>query len=164
MSQPHPPGGIRALQAATILASTAAGVGNASLSLFVIPRLLESPTPLMLRQWKNMHALTHLIFPPPIILSGLAYFYLAYATRSRLYAVAGAFCAAATPWTWTLMMPLNRKLLARAEAVRGLEGGDVEVADAEGAKKLVDDWGTFNLPRGLSVFAAGVVGLFATLF
>ena len=162
MSQPHPPGGIRALQAATILASTAAGVGNASLSLFVIPRLLESPTPLMLRQWKNMHALTHLIFPPPIVLSGLAYFYLAYATRSRLYALAGALCAGATPWTWTLMMPLNRKLLRRAEDLHGL-GADVEVADAEGAKKLVDDWGIFNLPRGLSVFAAGVVGVCATL-
>lgn len=175
MSQQTTTTGLRAVQAATIIASMAAGAGNMGLSLFVIPRILDSPTPLMLRQWTNMFNRTSRVFPPPMILSGLAYWYIAYATRNlvppraRLYALAGLLCSAVSPWTWTFLLPINWTLLDKAERLRELTtGDDAEPAftaqEEAGTRKLVDDWGTYNLARGVSVFLAGVIGLCATIF
>jgi hypothetical protein len=166
----QPSTSIRAVQAATILASTAAGAGNLSLSLFVIPRILESPTPLMLRQWHNMFRRTSLVFPPPIILSGFAYFFLAYASRgvpgrARWYALAGALCSSVSPWTWTFLIPINKKLLRKADDARdmGILAAGMDALEEESSKMLVDDWATFNLPRGVAVLLAGMIGLCATI-
>ena len=47
------PTSIRAAQAAAIFLSAFSAGTNLSLSYFVVPRLLESPTPLMLQQWRR---------------------------------------------------------------------------------------------------------------
>ena len=157
---------VRAAQTASILVSTLAGGANLALSFFVIPRLLESPTPLMLRQWANSFNVTKKVFPVLGHLAGLNFFYLAYKTKSRLFLTAGLLCASNAPYTLAVLMPTNRKLFAKVDEMRSMGATDevVEIgAREETAKYLVDHWGILNLPRGLLLAAAGAVGLYASL-
>ena len=157
---------LRAVQAISIFASTTASGASLALSFFLVPRLLESPTPLMLRQWVNSFNVTKKVFPVLGHLAGLSYFYLAYKTKSRLFLTAGVLCAGMTPYTFGVIMPTNRKLMAKADEMRSMGATDevVEIgAREETAKYLVDHWGILNLPRGLMLAAAGAIGLYASL-
>lgn len=181
MSHSTPPStSIRLTQAASILLSSLASGGGVALSALLVPRLLESPTPLMLRQWANSHRVTRAVFPALGNLSTALYLGLAYAHRARarglgLYLSAGALCLAVTPYTWAFVLPLNRRILRKAEEMRGLEGKGTEEVDAmgleeegvgpkeEGAKWLVDQWGVWNLGRGVAWGLAAMLGLAATV-
>ncbi|KAJ0122748.1 hypothetical protein J7T55_003264 [Diaporthe amygdali] len=176
MSQPS--SAIRITEAATIFLSTITAAGNLSLSILVIPRLLESPTPLMLRQWVNSYSLNKVLFPSLGSLSGLAYLFLSYhhhlsaaTAKSRAYLGAGLFCFSAIPYTWAFVLPTNRKILRKAEEMKGLkavEGVEVEEKGVgprgeESAKWLIDHWGMVNLGRGIVWAVAGMLGLAATV-
>ncbi|KAK1597115.1 uncharacterized protein LY79DRAFT_508278 [Colletotrichum navitas] len=170
-SQPNP---LRGIQSSTVFVNTALAGLNLSLSVFVVPRLLESPTPLMLRQWSSMFARTSRVFPPPILTCALSYWYMAYQTaahhhhlpgasgKSRLLAVAGALCFAIVPWTKFLMVGINRELLRRAEGTRdmGIMAVGMTHEEQEGAKSLVDRWGLYNLGRSIALGLGGAVGLY----
>ncbi|KAK1989127.1 hypothetical protein LZ30DRAFT_776300 [Colletotrichum cereale] len=170
-SQPTP---LRALHASTVFVNTALAGLNLGLSVFVVPRLLESPTPLMLRQWAGMFARTSRAFPLPTLACALSYWYMAYAAgggglpggggggkSSRLLlAAAGALCFAVVPWTKIFMVDVNRELARRAEET----GGGVAALsreEEEGAKALVDRWGVYNLGRSVAIGLGGAVGLYA---
>lgn len=179
----QPPPSIRLTQAATILISTLTSGSSLALSTLLTPRLLESPTPLMLHQWSNSHKVTGRIFPVLGTLSTVLYLSLAHqfrsfstGTKGRLYLAAGLLCFSVTPYTWAFMIPLNKRILRKAEEMRGLEGmGAVEVErmdleeegvgprGEEGAKWLVDQWGVWNLGRAVAWGLAGVLGLAATV-
>lgn len=161
---------IRALQAGAIFASTSAGAAGVALSALIIPRLLESPTPLMLRQWANSFAVTKKVFPGIDGLAGVLYFALAYqfwgSTKSKLYVLAGGMCLSVFPYTLALVVPTNRKLFKKVEETKMLSATDEVVEPMkreETAKYLVDHWGILNLPRAVVVGAAGLVGLYASL-
>ncbi|KKY35010.1 hypothetical protein UCDDA912_g04960 [Diaporthe ampelina] len=177
MSQSSSPA-IRTTEAASIFLSTLTAGGNLALSILVVPRLLESPTPLMLRQWVNSYNLTKVMFPALGSLSGLSYLFLSYhhhssaaATKAKAYLGAGLLCLSVMPYTWAFILPTNRKILRKAEEMRGLkavEGVEVEEQGVgprgeESAKWLVDHWGMLNLPRGVATAVAGMLGLAATM-
>lgn len=153
-----------------ILAATAAGA-NVGLSVFVIPRILESPTPLMLRQWYNMFRVSSRALPGPFLLPGFISLWLAYTIpeKSRLYAVAAALSLSVTPWTWVMIIPVNKKLSKKAAEVKSLDAGPGDVLpqefgrDDETAHALVDSWGLRNLYRSAACFLASSVGLYAAL-
>ncbi|ROV94325.1 hypothetical protein VMCG_08677 [Cytospora schulzeri] len=187
MSTQQPPISIRLIQATSILIPTLTSGSSLALSTLLTPRLLESPTPLMLHQWANNHRVTSRIFPVLSTLSTALYLTLAlchsryYSTAAnakgwKLYLAAGLLCFSATPYTWAFMIPLNRRILRKAEGMRGLEGlgaAEVEAMDLEeegvgprgeeGAKWLVDQWGLWNLGRVVVWGVAGVLGLAATV-
>ncbi|KUI57136.1 hypothetical protein VP1G_10924 [Cytospora mali] len=127
MSTP-PPTLIRLTQAVSILISALASGSSIALSTLLIPRLLESPTPLMLRQWTNSYNVTKLIFPFLGNLSTVLYLTLAghyhtrlsAGTKGTLYLAAGALCLSVTPYTWAFVIPLNKRILHKAEEMRGL--------------------------------------------
>lgn len=178
MSQPSSPA-IRTAEAATIFLSTLTAGGNLALSFLVVPRLLESPTPLMLRQWVNSYNITKVVFPALGSLSGLSYLFLSYhhhrhsaaAARANAYFAAGCLCLSVMPYTGFFIVPTNKKILRKAEEMRGLkavEGVEVEEKGVgplgeESAKWLVDHWGMLNLPRGVVTAVAGLLGLAATV-
>ncbi|CAJ2499686.1 Uu.00g025390.m01.CDS01 [Anthostomella pinea] len=177
MTTSRPPS-IRLAQATTIaLLTTTAGL-SASLSLFVAPRLLESPTPLLTRQFGAMVSVTQRILPvPQILLPGLAHAYLAYQLpdKMRSYALAAAMSLSTAVWTWTVMMPINRKMGRKIQAVDAAAAGmagakeiDEILADEmaggeETAHALVDKWATRNLYRPVVALLAGCMGLYAAL-
>lgn len=177
MSQPSSPA-IRTAEAATIFISTLTAGGNLALSFLVVPRLLESPTPLMLRQWVNSYNVTKVVFPALGSLSGLSYLFLSYhhhqsavASKAKAYLAAGLLCLSVMPYTGFLIVPTNKKILRKAEEMRGMkavEGVEVEEKGVgplgeESAKWLVDHWGMLNLPRGIVTAVAGMLGLAATI-
>lgn len=168
---------IRTTEAATIFLSTLTAGGNLALSVLVVPRLLESPTPLMLRQWVNSYNLTKVIFPALGGLSGLSYLFLSYhhhqsalATKARAYLGAGLLCLSVMPYTAAFIVPTNKKIMRKAEEMRGMKAVEgVEVQEKgvgprgeESAKWLVDHWGMLNLPRGIVTAVAGIIGLAVT--
>ncbi|KAI1765056.1 hypothetical protein GGR53DRAFT_491412 [Hypoxylon sp. FL1150] len=167
-----PPPSIRALQATSIAILTSTAGLSASLSFFVIPRLLESPTPVLTRQFSRMLAAAHDVFPVPLVLPGLLHAYLAYRLpdKFRLYAIAAALSLTTLPYTSAVMMPINRKMLAKARTVEAADAGAADVlveeitaSEAETAHALADAWALRNLYRPVVAFAAGVIGLYAAL-
>lgn len=179
---------VRLAQGASILLSALASGVSLSLSALLVPRLLESPTPLMLRQWA--HTDRRLVAAVSPAAAG-SYLWLASSRRGRgagwWYLAAGLLTAGVVPYALVVMAGTNRRLRALAErvaadadvdvdvAAKEGDGGGVEVevgaeAEAEGEVKgekgpkyWVDWWGVLNLGRTAMLVAGSVCGLVATL-
>jgi len=165
---------------ALFLSSTVSGISLA-LSTFLVPRLLESPVPTMLLQWKRTYHAGKTQIAPAAAAASAIWFWLAAKSPAltrgvgRQYLAAGALAFAIIPYTGVMMMETNRRIEERAEGVsleRGrliqAEGkGDEEEQMAwvrgEGSKYLVDWWGMLNLGRSAMLMASTVVGLVAVV-
>ncbi|KAK4129229.1 hypothetical protein N657DRAFT_676887 [Parathielavia appendiculata] len=171
---------------ALLLSSLSSGI-VLSLSAFLVPRLLESPTPLMLAQWQRTFQLGASTMPLTGAVSAAAYFWLGLRglrapggaivvagdglsglSRARLLLAAGALSVGIVPYTILVMSGTNGKLKALRERVGGAavkKGAERElVAEEErSAKWLVDHWGMLNLGRAGLLIAGTVCGLVATL-
>ncbi|KAK3694066.1 hypothetical protein B0T22DRAFT_60396 [Podospora appendiculata] len=165
-------------RATALLLSSSLTGASITLSTLLVPRLLESPTPLMLQQMARTITHGQSAMPPLTALAAAAYFYLAasqfhvhdHGLRSggavRGYLLAGALCAGIAPYTWFLMAPTSRRLLKKAEDVRGMSASEevVEIGPREeGGKYLVDWWGVLNLGRAALFGLASGVGIFVSL-
>lgn len=163
--------------AQTIGLTTASSIAGVSLSLsaLVIPRILESPTPLLLKQWKHNLDSGKKSLPPLAGVSAAAFFYLAYEARKvhtilprkwQLYLASGLLAVGIVPYTLIIMAPTNSKLIAREEETRSL-GSEDKIVEAglggETAHKLVDDWATLNLGRSIMLGLAAVIGTWNAL-
>lgn len=169
---------IRTAQATSIFLSAMACGVNLADSFLLIPRLLESPTPLMVRQWQRSYNVTVVFFPSVLQPVAAVFYYLSWHFRragggggapaqSKLYLAAGLLCSAIGPYTWFVVFPTNRKIVRKIEETKDApateEIVETNVAREESAKWLVDHWGILNLPRGILMGAAGVLGLLATI-
>jgi hypothetical protein len=169
---------IRLAQTLGITSSLLVGGVAAGLSFFTIPRLLESPTPLMLRQWRKMFIAGKYAAIPGALLSSVSYFYLAYNSLSSSnpfagngagysYLASGVLSVGIIPFTFAVLRPTNNKLEAKEEETRMLEKTDevveIGLADGETAKVLVDRWGVQNLGRVGMLIAASVVGIWTSV-
>ncbi|KAH7018513.1 uncharacterized protein B0I36DRAFT_40127 [Microdochium trichocladiopsis] len=145
---------IRALQATSILlGSTAAGVG-ASLSFFVMPRLLELPTHQLIQQFNRTIAISHKVTPPMLLLPGILHAVIAVLIRHsnnthtplsattgrswKLHALAALVTLTMTPWTFVFMKPLNRMMAAREKYVKetAATAATAKGSDKEGKRAL----------------------------
>jgi hypothetical protein len=162
---------IRLAQTIGITVASAAAGSTLSISFYTIPRLLESPTPLILKQWGHLFDTGRKTGPPIGMTAAASFFYLAYALKEDRfkflgYLVAGGLSVGIVPYTLLVLMGTNRKLLSKVEETRALGKGEsmVEVGlGKETAHRLVDWWGVLNVGRGLILAAAGVVGAWTTL-
>lgn len=164
----------RLMQAtAIVLATTTAGLG-AGLSLFVVPRMLDSPSPrAVTEQWAVTSARTRALFPlPMVVLPGLLNAALAYLVpgRARLYLAAAAATLGILPWTAIAVAPVEWKMERRARQVEAY--GDscgplveeiTRSSTQETAHDVVRVWGSRNLYRCGVSFLAGCAGLYAAL-
>lgn len=168
---------IRVTQAGALLLSTLASGTSLTLSTFLVPRLLESPTPVMLTQWTRTYALGTAVMPLTCLMAGGAYLYLGISKvaevglfRSRAYLAAGALTLGIIPFTILAMAGTNNALKS-LEAEAGMNNarevekkGEVEAERLErSAKGLVDWWGVLNLGRAGLLIAGAVCGLVATV-
>jgi hypothetical protein len=169
---------IRLVQTVGITASSWLASQVASFSIFTISRLLESPTPLMLRQWKGMFYAGKSVGQPGGIVIALSYFYLAYASHtssavpftsnftSISYAVSGLLSIAIVPYTLTVLMPTNLAIFKLEEEVSRAEkeGKSVQAsAGEETAQVLLKRWAALNLGRAFLVTASAVLGVWTTI-
>lgn len=164
-----PPAAIRYAQITAIFLSASLAGANLSLSAFVAPRILESPVPLMLRQWLHTYATGKVVFPPLCVATGAVYFYLANrlglaGAVGKAYLAAGLLAAGIVPYTGALMMPVNNRLEARAAGVAATEEEEETAWVAgEGSRYLVDRWATLNLGRSVMLALAAATGLVYSL-
>ncbi|KAK3388789.1 hypothetical protein B0T20DRAFT_85189 [Sordaria brevicollis] len=141
------------VQSLSVLLSASASGASLSLSFFLVPRLLESPTPLMLTQWRRVYEQTFSTLNRAGAAAALGYFLLAWrfgvrytsdvvkggmhalklVKRGRMYAAAGALLVLGmAPYGWVVLGGVERRLVARAEAVERAmrqRGVDVEVGE-----------------------------------
>jgi hypothetical protein len=173
-----------AVQVATIFTSATTVGLSLGFSLWAIPRILESPVPLMLRQWAKMFNFGKAVMVPIVLVSSISYYYLAYkawptrsvSSKANAYLLAGTLCIAFIPFTLLLIEPTNKALFAKLAESDGMLGAaagtdsEFEVFKQAGgaqfgakwqdsAKQLVDYWGTINLGRALLVGVASVAAL-----
>ncbi|KAK4245901.1 hypothetical protein C7999DRAFT_42582 [Corynascus novoguineensis] len=178
----HQAAHVRLTQATALLLGTVCAGANLAISFFLVPRLLESPTPVMLRQWERSYRRGAATIPVGAGVAAAAYFYLSFwgpgrgaasLSRVRAYLAAGALTIGIVPYTLLVMARTNGELKrldaavgAAAEAAAEVppEREAVVVAEAErSAKGLVDWWGVLNLGRAGLLLAGSVCGLVATL-
>ncbi|KAL1844365.1 hypothetical protein VTJ49DRAFT_44 [Mycothermus thermophilus] len=184
-STPSPTTAVRLAQGtALFLSSVVTGV-SFSLSAFLVPRLLESPTPIMLTQLRRTSARAKHTMPFLVLGSAASYLYLSLGSRyfhphlltlsqTRAYLAAAALTLGIVPYTRLVMAGTNGQI-AKLEESSGLAAvsltGKAEVAaEAEveaqrerNAKGLVDWWGVLNLGRTGFLMAGAVCGLVATI-
>ncbi|KLU88524.1 hypothetical protein MAPG_07509 [Magnaporthiopsis poae ATCC 64411] len=173
----------KALQAASLFAVSAASGATLGLSFFVVPTLLEAPTPLMLHLWERTLLRGRNILAPIDLLSSLGFASLAIrlsraaasssSVPSRCYGAAAVLAASVVPYTLLVVMPTNRKLLRRTELARALgpaaaaaaadDDDAVRPADEpESSKSLVDHWGMLNLGRSALLLVSAALGFYAS--
>ncbi|KAL2147220.1 hypothetical protein VTI28DRAFT_175 [Corynascus sepedonium] len=183
---------VRLTQATALLLGTLCAGANLAISFFLVPRLLESPTPVMLRQWSRSYHRGAATIPVGAGVAAAAYFYLGFwgpgrgaasLSRARAYLAAGALTIGIVPYTLLAMARTNGELKRLDAAVGAADAGAVKVGTAaeaaaevppEGeavvvakaersAKGLVDWWGVLNLGRAGLLLAGSVCGLVASL-
>ncbi|KAK4463103.1 hypothetical protein QBC42DRAFT_325097 [Cladorrhinum samala] len=128
---------LRVLKASTLLLSGLASGLSLSLSVFLTPRLLEAPVPVMLKQWKSAFISGRASMPLLSAAAAAGYFYLAAKSRAgaaaassssmivnsfRLFVAAGAMTLGIVPYTLGVMMGTNNKLIEREGDVNGRGG------------------------------------------
>lgn len=165
---------IRVTQTLGLTTSLLLAGSNITLSTFLIPRLLESPPPLLLKQWLHTYNLGKMTAPPLAFLSSLSYIYLSYKTHiadptnrgAWAYLGSGLLMCGIVPYTIAVMGDVNRKLVVKAEEAAALGVGDEVLEEAlgvESAHALVDWWGVLNLGRAAMMAVAGVLGVWTAL-
>ncbi|KAH8808586.1 hypothetical protein F5884DRAFT_377024 [Xylogone sp. PMI_703] len=155
--------------------TTAAFLSGAvgGVSYFLVPNLLTSPTPLLLKQWQSSYNSGKRTAPPIAAIASASFFYLASKTNSSLaktkfyrYIAAGLLSVGIVPYTFAIMGKTNRRLNAKAEQTKNLRITD-EFVEAgvreETAHWLVDHWGTLNLGRAALLLAAAGLGTWNAL-
>ncbi|KAL1901248.1 hypothetical protein Cpir12675_000616 [Ceratocystis pirilliformis] len=160
-----------------VLLAAAQASGNLMFSTFITPRLLDAPTDVMLKQWRNTFESGMRVFRPIFISTSLGFMGLAYALngrmRSRMLVASGLLSIAVIPYTYIFMMPTNRELLAIAAQRLDEQGiqkaqekdnqADYVSALEDRARRLVDDWGVLNLGRAALGMASAALGMAAIL-
>jgi hypothetical protein len=159
------------------LTGTAALAGVVfSFSGLVVPRILESPTPLLLNQWKHAYHVGKARVPPLAGVCASSFLYLAYEAHKhtantvpykwKVYVTSALLTLGIMPYTLFIMQPTNRKLVSKEEETRGLAVTDTIVEaglGGETAHALVDKWATMNIGRVALLGAAAVLAAWATL-
>jgi Domain of unknown function (DUF1772) len=166
---------LRIAQMVGLTATSAIAGASFAVSAYVVPRILESPSPLLLRQWKHLFESGKATIPPLSLITSIAIGYLAYEAKGnpnalphqwKLYLISGILNLGIVPYTLVVMLPTNNKLLAKAEETSSLKADDklVEVGlGGESAHQLVDRWATLNLGRTILLVAAASLAAWTTL-
>jgi hypothetical protein len=180
MSLLLPPAPHRLLQTLGLTTTSILAGLSLSISVFLVPALLQSPTPLLLSQWRRAYHAGARTMAPLALLASSIHIYLAYSSYShfalselvwsplkhqwRGYLAAAALAGGIVPYTLLLMRGTNNALMGAAQRAdaEGAKWPDVGVQAAT-ARQLLDDWATLNLGRALMLSAAALVGTWTAL-
>ncbi|ELR04378.1 hypothetical protein VC83_06587 [Pseudogymnoascus destructans] len=160
------PNSARVLQTVGLTTTAILAGASASFSIYTVPRLLESPTPLLLKQFKHMFAAGHDTVPAGTVVAVTSLLYLAYDSRAagspawRGYATAAALALGIIPYTLIVMMGTNKVLLDEAVAEVAAEKVETKAASV---KQLLDQWATMNLGRSVLMASAAVTATWTAL-
>ncbi|KAH8585385.1 hypothetical protein B0O99DRAFT_587453 [Bisporella sp. PMI_857] len=131
-------------------------------SMLAVPMILATTPPdssLLLRQWHFVYNSGHKMGPSMAVISGLAYWSAAWASREQgrtvsLYAYSGAVTMSMVPFTWLFILPTNNAIFA--EIAKDRAGKPTNLAHAQG---LVGRWRTLNIVRTLFPILGAALGM-----
>ncbi|KAG4033422.1 hypothetical protein MFRU_005g04290 [Monilinia fructicola] len=134
---------IRFAEVVAITASSALAGANLSISFITVPRILESPPHLLLKQWNNLFQQGKAFFPVASLIPAGSYFFLAYKQTSKLklklFGAAGALAVGIIPYTLLFMLYTNSKLLGKVDEAQGVyanqSGGDWDDVSSGSGRK-----------------------------
>ncbi|KAK4160955.1 hypothetical protein QBC43DRAFT_324573 [Cladorrhinum sp. PSN259] len=163
--------GLQALRASTLLLSGLASGISLSYSALLVPRLLEAPVPVMLKQWRSAYAQGKKLVPLLSVFTSLGYWYLAaksnkfssHSNSNKLFGTAGALTFGIVPYTLAWMWGVNKELTRREKEVSAMQAEELTAESERSSKQLVDWWGVLNLGRsGMMIlgFGLGLAGVF----
>jgi len=163
---------VRLAQVVGISTTFAIAGTNLSTSFLSMPAFMKAPAPLLAEQWSAVYNKGAVTIPPLTVVASAAFASLAI-REYRLgtsalwtYATAAVVGVAVIPFTFFVMMPTNKALLAKADSTSSATAGDA-AEEAKGGDEsthaLADRWTTFNFVRGVTSTVAGLVGLWAAL-
>lgn len=161
------PNSARVLQTVGLTTTAILAGVSASFSIYTVPRLLESPTPLLLKQFKHMYESGHGSVPAGTVIAATSFLALAYDSRAigsnawKGYVTVAALAVGIVPYTILLMLGTNKVLLEGADQAETAE--EKVEAKAASMKQLLDQWATLNLGRSLMLASAAVTATWTAL-
>ncbi|KHJ33028.1 putative duf1772 family protein [Erysiphe necator] len=157
---PDLPTSVRVAQAVGIFGALFSAGSSTGISRFVLPAIRQSPTPILLSQWKGTYNLGSITSPPLALLSSSAMAYVSYYFRSsadgKLWALASAFAISIIPYTFIVVFPTNKFL----EEWHSIEGQGVERKDVD---DKINEWAYKHSARTCLTLAGGLLALFTVL-
>jgi hypothetical protein len=166
---------IRIAQVLGITGTAALAGVSFAISGLVIPRILESPTPLLLRQWQHLYDTAKMTVPPLAVVCASSLLYVAYDAHQRTatvvphqwkaYVASALLALGIVPYTLLVIMPINKRLWRKVKETRHLAATDtvVEAVGDETAHALVDKWAAVNVGRATLLGAAAITAAWIAL-
>jgi len=158
MSIEKPAAGVRVAQVVGLTASAYLAGALGGISFLACPAILESPAPLLVKQWKKLFDTGKVIAPPLSIIAAAIYGSLAYRASKEsasvvLYTAAAVLVPSIIPYTIIFISSTNNKLAAKEASLAKVSitdtAAEAGVAEEETAHALFDKWATLNLGRSL---------------
>lgn len=130
------------------------------ISRSLIPAIRQSPTPLLLSQWKNTYILGSRTTPQMALVTSAAMAYVSYHFRSssegKLWALASTLAILILPYTWVVVFPTNKFL----EEWHKKEGLGIDRKDID---DKISEWTHKQFTRMCMTLSGGLLALFAVV-
>ncbi|POS86424.1 hypothetical protein EPUL_003497 [Erysiphe pulchra] len=130
------------------------------ISRFVIPAIRQSPTPLLLSQWKDTYILGSRTAPYMALVNATAMAYVSYHFRSssegKLWALASVLAISIIPYTVVVVFPTNKFL----EEWHEKEGLGIYRKDVD---EKISEWTYKQSTRSCLTLTGGLLALFAVI-
>lgn len=149
----------------SLLIPTSRTGSNLCTTIAALPAFLQSPPPLLAKQWKSLYDNGIGLIVPCAMGAAVGFAYLAFdaskvvgwgGSQVKLYVAAATAAFGLAPYT-QIVMRSNIKRLTKI-ASSGTDDGRVGKVEVH---ELVRTWGTFNLIRGFLPLSAAVIGVWA---
>ncbi|CCU82476.1 unnamed protein product [Blumeria hordei] len=151
---------IRVAQAIGILGTIYSAGGSMSIAGFMIPAIRQSPTPILLSQFRQMYRRGSNSAPPIAVVTATALAYVAYHFRLtsawKQWALASALSISIIPFTFVVIYP----------TIRTLEGWDDthgEGIDRKDVIEVISAWNRRHIARSSLSLLGGLLALYALI-
>ncbi|KAI9847679.1 MAG: hypothetical protein M1837_001927 [Sclerophora amabilis] len=140
-----------------------------------IPPTLQSPAPLLLRQWRYQFNFGVRTVPPLVLavfaqMSYVAYYYYhlddpSEAVKWTYFMAAGIATFSNIPFTFAFIMPTTKSIAKQEEIMAsGVKNGVTDIGRGNGSPHdLVARWGKLSAVRGWLELTGAVIGFYALL-
>ncbi|RKF62993.1 Anthrone oxygenase encC [Erysiphe neolycopersici] len=151
---------VRVAQAVGIFGALFSAGSMICTSRLVIPAIRQSPTPLLLSQWKNIYTIGSRTAPKMALITSTAMAYVSYhfcsSSEGKLWALASVLAISIIPYTIVVVFPTNKFL----EEWHKKEGLGIDRKDVD---EKINEWTYKHSIRTYLTLSGGLIALFAVI-
>ncbi|QDS71913.1 hypothetical protein FKW77_000447 [Venturia effusa] len=146
-------------------------VGQEAATVYLhTPSLLESPAPLLARQWLKTHLRSRAITTSASVTLALLFAYLTSTSNTssrKFFLTSSLLLLLQFPYSELLLGPYNRRLSAKAESMATTASDDVQaeadMSPGDTVHELVDRWANLYFGKVVLILGAGASALYGIL-